>query len=51
MEQEMTSLQENQVWDLVELPKGKKIIGSKWVFKDKIGTDESIERHKARLVA
>ena len=47
----MKSLQENQVWDLVELPRGRKIIGSKWVFKEKIGADGSIERHKARLVA
>ena len=34
--QEISSLEDNQVWDLVELPKGKKVIGSKWVFKRKI---------------
>jgi len=29
METEMTSLRENNVWDLVKLPQGKKTVGSK----------------------
>ena len=51
MEMEMKSIQENDVWDLVELPKHRKAIGSKWVFKHKIGVDGSVERYKACLVA
>ena len=51
MEAEMQSLKENNVWDLVELPKGKKAIGSKWVYKVKTGADGLMERYKARLVA
>ena len=51
MEKEMNSLQDNDVWDLVELPPGRKIIGSKWVFKKKTGVDGTVERYKARLVA
>ena len=51
MEQELKSLKENKVWELVELPKDQKIIGSKWVYKLKSGPDGSIERYKARLVA
>ena len=51
MEQEMKSLQENDVWELVELPKDQKTVGSKWVFKLKSGQDGSVERYKARLVA
>ena len=35
MEKEMKSLQENNVWELVELPNGWKPVGSKWVFKAK----------------
>lgn len=45
MKAEMNSLAWNDVWDLVELPPGRKIVGSKWVFKKKV------ERFKARLVA
>ena len=51
MEKEMKSLHANNVWDLVELPKDRKAIGSKWVFKLKTGADGLVERHKARLVA
>ena len=51
MNSEMTSLRENDVWDLVELTHGRKAIGSKWVFKKKMGADGTVERYKARLVA
>ena len=51
MEQEMKSLKENEVWEMVELPKDRKTVGSKWVYKLKSGPDDSIERYKARLVA
>ena len=36
MVDEMTSLHKNEAWDLVELPAGRKPIGSKWVFKKKM---------------
>ena len=51
MEKEMESLHTNDVWDLVKLPKDRKAVGSKWVFKLKVGPDGLVERHKARLVA
>ena len=51
MKEETKSIQENDVWDLVELPKDRKAVGSKWVFKVKTAADGSIERYKARLVA
>ena len=51
METEMTSLRENHDWDLVNLPVGKKTVGSKWVYKVKSGADGSVQRYKARLVA
>lgn len=51
MGKEMKSLQQNDVWDLVQLPKGRNLVGSKWVFKLKTGADGSVERYKARLVA
>jgi hypothetical protein len=45
MEKEMKSLQENEVWDLVELPRGRKPVGSKWVFKVKTDEDGNFERY------
>ena len=51
MDKEMDSLHMNDVWDLVKLPKDRKAVGSKWVFKLKVGPDGLVERHKARLVA
>ncbi|KAL2242389.1 UNVERIFIED_CONTAM: Retrovirus-related Pol polyprotein from transposon RE1 [Sesamum indicum] len=51
MKQEIDALEKNNTWELSALPKGKKPIGCKWVFKTKLKADGSIERHKARLVA
>ena len=47
----MDSLSANEVWDLVELPKDRKTVGSKWVFKTKKDAHGGIERYKAQLVA
>ena len=44
-------MKDNDVWDLVELPKGKKRIGCKWVFKIKRDSKSNVKRCKARLVA
>ncbi|GMP68770.1 hypothetical protein CsSME_00028274 [Camellia sinensis var. sinensis] len=51
MEEEIESMKKNHVWDLVDLPLGRKTIGNKWVLKIKRKADGSIERYKARLVA
>nr|GEV77999.1 hypothetical protein [Tanacetum cinerariifolium]GEV80623.1 hypothetical protein [Tanacetum cinerariifolium] len=48
---EMDSILGNQTWELAELPKGVKSIGSKWVFKMKLILDGSIFAFKARLVS
>ena len=52
MPEEMESLHKNRTWDMVRLPKGKKAIQWKWVFKKKEGTPGfENERYKVRLVA
>ena len=51
IEEEMESMKKNKVWELVDIPKGRKAIGNKWVLKIKRKADNSIERYKARLVA
>ena len=51
MEEEMTYLDKNEAWDIVELPTGRKPIGIKWVFKKKLNAKGKVEKFKARLVA
>ena len=51
MEEEMESMKINQVWELVDPPKGRKPIGNKWILNIKHKADVTIERHKSRLVA
>ena len=33
MKDEMTSLQKNKTWSLIKLPKGKKVLHNKWVYR------------------
>ena len=49
MHEEIKALHSNNTWDLVELPKGRKAIPNKWVYKIKTFDDKP--KNKARLVA
>jgi hypothetical protein len=51
MNEAYCSLMENNTWNLVPLPKGRKLVRCKWVYITKCASDGSVERHKARLVA
>lgn len=51
MKEELNSIEENNTWILCDLPHGRKAIGSKWVFKNKLNENGNVERRKARLVA
>jgi len=51
MQEELNQFEQMKVWKLVHRPKGKTIIGTKWVFKNKKDEDGVIIRNKARLVA
>ena len=48
---EYSALMENNTWELVELPKGRRAIGCKWVFRVKYDGKGEVERFKGRLVA
>jgi transposase InsO family protein len=48
---EYNSLIDNDTWELAQLPKGRKAIKTKWIWKKKFDKNGNIERHKARLVA
>ena len=52
MLEEMSSLYKNDIWELSELPKGKKATDYKWIFAKKHGSLKGDNvRYKARLVA
>lgn len=46
MDDEFKSLEENNTWDLVELPSSRKVIDNRWVFKLKLKPTGEIDRHK-----
>ena len=51
MEDEYHSLLANGTWELTTLPKDRKAVGCKWVFKTKRDASGEVVRRKARLVA
>ena len=51
MVDEMQALDDNDTWDLVPLPTGKKAIGCRWGFSVKFNLDGSVVRLKVCLVA
>eukprot|EP00253_Pinus_taeda_P017794 PITA_17794 len=51
MNEEYHSLLANDTWDLVPLPKGRKLVRCKWVYRTNYGPDGKVDKHKARLVA
>ena len=46
----MNSLYENETFELVNLPKGKKALKNKWVYRVKTEENTSHPRYEARLV-
>nr|KYP53191.1 Copia protein [Cajanus cajan] len=50
MQEELNQFTRNEVWDLVPLPSDHPIIGTKWVFRNKLDEYGIIVRNKARLV-
>ncbi|KAM2263641.1 hypothetical protein ACFXTI_039901 [Malus domestica] len=51
MEDEISMIEKNHTWDLVDRPFDKPIIGVKWVYKTKLNLDGSVQKNKAKLVA
>nr|KAJ0208085.1 hypothetical protein LSAT_V11C500252480 [Lactuca sativa] len=48
--EKIRSIMGNGTWELSDLPKGKRHIGSKWIFMRKYHPDGSISTYKARVV-
>ncbi|GJZ06538.1 putative ribonuclease H-like domain-containing protein, partial [Tanacetum coccineum] len=51
MQDELLQFKLQKVWTLVDLPYGKRAIGTKWVYRNKKDDRGIVVRNKARLVA
>ena len=50
MNEEIEKIERNKTWSLVSKPRDKNVIGTKWVFRNKLDENGEITRNKARLV-
>eukprot|EP00253_Pinus_taeda_P030607 PITA_30607 len=50
MDKELKQIEKNNTWELVPRPKYKNVIGTKWIFKNKVNENGDVVRNKARLV-
>ncbi|KAJ9536511.1 hypothetical protein OSB04_un000305 [Centaurea solstitialis] len=51
MQEELLQFVLQHVWDLVDLPRGHRVIGTKWIFRNKTDERGIVIKNKARLVA
>ncbi|GJV73251.1 putative ribonuclease H-like domain-containing protein [Tanacetum coccineum] len=51
MKEELLQFKLQEVWTLVDLPNGKRAIGTKWVYRNKKDERGIVIKNKARLVA
>jgi hypothetical protein len=50
MNEDLDQIENNNTWEIVPRPEDKKVIGSKWVFKNKMNEKGQVVRNKVRLV-
>jgi hypothetical protein len=50
MDEELDQIEKNDTWELVPRLKNKNVIGTKWVFRNKLNEDGQVTRNKSRLV-
>ncbi|RVW58347.1 Copia protein [Vitis vinifera] len=51
MQEELNQFERSEVWELVPRPQNQSVIGTRWVFRNKMDENDIIIRNKARLVA
>ncbi|GJU10600.1 retrovirus-related pol polyprotein from transposon TNT 1-94 [Tanacetum coccineum] len=51
MQEELNQFIANDIWELVPQPRNMTIIGTKWVFRNKLDKNGVVSRNKTRLVA
>ena len=47
MQEELNNFDRNNAWDLVQRPKDCSVIGTKWVFRNKLDENGIVIRNKA----
>ncbi|XP_031283362.1 ent-kaur-16-ene synthase, chloroplastic-like [Pistacia vera] len=50
MQEELSMIEKNNTWELVDRPRNRKVIRVKWIFKKKLNPDGSVHKYKARLM-
>jgi hypothetical protein len=50
MNEELDQIEKNDMWELDPRPKNKNVIGTKWVFRNKLNEDGHVTMNKDRLV-
>ncbi|WKA07524.1 hypothetical protein VitviT2T_025341 [Vitis vinifera] len=50
MQDELNQFERSEVWELVSRPSNQSVIGTRWVFRNKMDENGTIVRNKARLV-
>ena len=51
MDEEIECIENNQTWELVDVPKYKYVINFKWIYKTKKDADANVQMYKERMVA
>jgi len=51
MQEELNQFKRNEVWELIPRDDSHQVIGTKWVFKNKLDEDGNTTNNKAKLVA
>ncbi|GKE19934.1 retrovirus-related pol polyprotein from transposon TNT 1-94, partial [Tanacetum coccineum] len=51
IQEELNQFIANDIWELVPQPRNMTVIGTKWVFRNKLDENGIVSRNKARLVA
>ncbi|XP_044498498.1 uncharacterized mitochondrial protein AtMg00820-like [Mangifera indica] len=51
IDEEIATIEKNNTWELIELPKRHKTIGVKWIYKTKLKGNGEVDKYKTCLVA